>query len=48
VNQVLVWIAGVAVMLGVGLAATYLMLLGVAWLFLRPFVSVLEVLSCGL
>lgn len=44
-KTVLPWMLGAAVVIVVGLAMTYLMLLGVAWLFLQPFAGALEIMA---
>lgn len=46
-RTVLPWALAMAVMTVVGLAVVYLMLVGVAWVFLQPFVEALEVMAMG-
>lgn len=47
-KDVLIWLLALAVGIGLGVALFYAVLVGVAWLFLRPFATALEVLSMSL
>lgn len=50
-NKVLPWLGwalAVAVVIGIGLAGAYLVILGTVWMFLKPFAGMLQVLAVGM